>query len=476
VFLHGIGLGLAPYLGFLSRMAAAADASPEGGRRTLVAVQYRHVSMRLSRRIPTAVEVARDVEAFLVQAGISEACVAAHSYGTLVASALIKRIAASAAAGARTVSLAGLTLLDPVAFCMFLPHTLRAAIFFHRNNPSGNAHQGGSSDPQDVSVVGGSVSGQEQQVCAASYMPQSPLVVRAAMRRLPRIRPRLLIRSMFKGLIVRDPHCAAALTRGGHWSEVNLWPSELPHNTSVVIGAADHLVPVEAVVTQLQSAPCAAAKNVMIQVNEGRGHGAFVLDPAMQAGILALPSVGFSSSRAAVAATQVLQQPPMPDTPYLSPQCPGISDGSSTPVVCVNSRWAVFSFLLASRDCAFISWKREEGASAPLQRPARSFHSRIWPAQLPVRPPRLPRVSSSGGSQGRAHTRKGSLSCGPSTSSIDPLPQGPSCPLATTAESARQQHKASTATGRLGLPWVARVHSSVVTSISSRFSWPGKKI
>jgi pimeloyl-ACP methyl ester carboxylesterase len=302
VFLHGIGLGLAPYLGFLSRMAAAADASPEGGRRTLVAVQYRHVSMRLSRRIPTAVEVARDVEAFLLKAGITQACVVAHSYGTLVASALTKRINAAAAAGTMTVSLAGLTLLDPVAFCMFLPHTLRAAIFFDHTSPTASKGEGA-----------------RQATSAASNSPvPSP---QATSRKGRTLLSYLSLRSLLKGIVVRDAHCAAALMRGGHWSEVNLWPSELPHNTSVILSGSDHLVPVEAVVTQLKNAPTAAAKGVTVQVHEGRGHGAFVLDPAIQAGILSLASIGFDTSTAAapVAATPVPAQQLTATAPVWTP-------------------------------------------------------------------------------------------------------------------------------------------------------------
>jgi hypothetical protein len=369
---------------------------------------------------------------------------------------------------------------------MFLPHTLRAAIFFHRNNPGGNAdssrsnlcHDSGCT--MDSAGSAGSSTGtlQEKQILqegASSYLMQSPPVIRAAVRRLPRIRPRLFLRSMFKGLIVRDPHCAAALTRGGHWSEVNLWPSELPHNTSVILGAADHLIPVEAVVTQLQSAPSAAAKNVMIQVNPGRGHGAFVLDPIMQTGILALPSMGFSS-RVAEVATPVNEQAGVPDATYIGTQCSGVSDGNDSPVMSVSSRWAVFSFLLASYDCAFISWRRQQtsqGASS-WQRPTRSNHPRLWPLQVHPRPPRTPRVSSSGGSQVRGHSRRSSLSYAPSTSSLDSLAQGPSCPLVPGAEPARQ-YTPPTGAVRPGVTWVARVHSSVVKSIS-HLPWPGRKM
>lgn len=62
VFLHGIGLGLAPYTGFLQRLAA------QHTDRTIIAVQYRHVSMRLTAHIPSATEVSDDVAAFLTSA------------------------------------------------------------------------------------------------------------------------------------------------------------------------------------------------------------------------------------------------------------------------------------------------------------------------------------------------------------------------------------------------------------------------
>jgi pimeloyl-ACP methyl ester carboxylesterase len=60
VFLHGIGLGLTPYLRLLQRLVAAS-----GGRRPVYAVQYKHVSMRLTSTIPAPQEVAADVAAFL---------------------------------------------------------------------------------------------------------------------------------------------------------------------------------------------------------------------------------------------------------------------------------------------------------------------------------------------------------------------------------------------------------------------------
>ncbi|GLC37380.1 hypothetical protein PLESTM_000577500 [Pleodorina starrii] len=120
VFLHGIGLGLTPYLRLLGRLVAAS-----GGRRPVYAVQYKHVSMRLTTTIPAPHEVATDVADFLAARGVTRMSLLAHSYGTLVASALTKLAAASSAAPA----ISRLTLVDPVCFAMFLPHLVRNAIY-----------------------------------------------------------------------------------------------------------------------------------------------------------------------------------------------------------------------------------------------------------------------------------------------------------------------------------------------------------
>lgn len=39
-------------------------------------------------------------------------------------------------------------------------------------------------------------------------------------------------------------HCSVALRRRLHWVHVNLWPSELPADATVVLSGRDNLVPV----------------------------------------------------------------------------------------------------------------------------------------------------------------------------------------------------------------------------------------
>jgi hypothetical protein len=46
------------------------------------------------------------------------------------------------------------------------------------------------------------------------------------------------------GLVVREMHCAAAMCRNFRWTDVNLWASELPQGSTVVLGGMDGMIPV----------------------------------------------------------------------------------------------------------------------------------------------------------------------------------------------------------------------------------------
>ena len=49
------------------------------------------------------------------------------------------------------------------------------------------------------------------------------------------------------GLVVAEFHCSVALRRRLDWAAVNLWPSELPAECTVVLSGRDNLVPVREV-------------------------------------------------------------------------------------------------------------------------------------------------------------------------------------------------------------------------------------
>ncbi|KAG2443844.1 hypothetical protein HXX76_002187 [Chlamydomonas incerta] len=250
VFLHGIGLGLTPYVRMLGRLVAGA-----AGRRAVYAVQYKHVSMRLTTRIPAPHEVAADVGAFLMREGVTRMSVLAHSYGTLVASALNKAAAANPA-GAPAIS--RLTLVDPVCFAMFLPHLVRNAIYQQPVVAAATAAvaAAGAAAAPAASVGGG------------------------------------LLRQLLKGLVVAEFHCSVALRRRLDWTTVNLWPSELPANSTVVLSGRDNLVPVAEVRqilanrAKLVTADAAASLPTVFH-HAHIGHGGFLVDADVQAGVLA---------------------------------------------------------------------------------------------------------------------------------------------------------------------------------------------
>jgi pimeloyl-ACP methyl ester carboxylesterase len=72
-------------------------------------------------RLPCVDEMTSEIRAILDVAGAPRVCVVGHSYGTLVASRLVKRFPAR---------LHALCLIDPVCFGMYMPHLLHN--FFYR--------------------------------------------------------------------------------------------------------------------------------------------------------------------------------------------------------------------------------------------------------------------------------------------------------------------------------------------------------
>lgn len=82
VFLHGVGLGILPYLDFVCSLVCTGH--------PVVIVEYRHVAMRLCWKIPSCSEVADNVMTILDRVGVAKASFVSHSYGTFVLSRILK--------------------------------------------------------------------------------------------------------------------------------------------------------------------------------------------------------------------------------------------------------------------------------------------------------------------------------------------------------------------------------------------------
>lgn len=118
--------------------------------------------------------------------GITRASVVGHSYGTLVASRMNK----TAPAG----MISRLTLIDPVCFALFLPHLVRNALYHDPVKPLQQLQQ----QQQDEQAAAGAASGVH-----GSGGP-----------------PKGVLRSLLKGLVVQEFHCAVALRRKMLWAKV----------------------------------------------------------------------------------------------------------------------------------------------------------------------------------------------------------------------------------------------------------------
>ncbi|KAL6760889.1 hypothetical protein V8C86DRAFT_3132167 [Haematococcus lacustris] len=183
VLLHGVGLGLLPYLLLLCQLAAP------GG--PLLAPEVGHVSLRLCRTVPSACQVAAKVVSMMDRLRLPPACVVAHSYGTFVASRLVQ------AHGPRAVR--SLALIDPVCFGMFLPSLLHSFVY---------------------------------------RTPWSAFKAKGLLAAL---------KAAFIHFVARDVHAAATFCRGFYWTDVNLWPEELPPRCLVVLAGRDELLHAEEV-------------------------------------------------------------------------------------------------------------------------------------------------------------------------------------------------------------------------------------
>lgn len=118
VFLHGIGIGMYPYVNFL------ADIPPTSA---VLAVEILPICMRLTRsNILAKPDFLRHVKAVLCEHGIDRFVLVGHSYGTALATHLLKDPNLSP-------KIDGVVLVDPVSLLLHLPNV---AYNFTRRKPA----------------------------------------------------------------------------------------------------------------------------------------------------------------------------------------------------------------------------------------------------------------------------------------------------------------------------------------------------
>lgn len=103
VFIHGLGVGLAPYMRFIRRLAAV---------RECFVVELLEVSQSGTEEVLAPTAMAEAIAAMLRAYGHCRACFVAHSYGTFVLSWVVRE---------RRDLVARAVLLDPVCFLLSQP-------------------------------------------------------------------------------------------------------------------------------------------------------------------------------------------------------------------------------------------------------------------------------------------------------------------------------------------------------------------
>eukprot|EP00877_Chromochloris_zofingiensis_P001902 jgi/Chrzof1/11712/Cz06g06150.t1 len=212
VFLHGVR-GLPLYIELLKHVAELGN--------PILAPEYRHVALRLCGRIPRVDELTNSLIDVMDAHRIRKALVVGHSYGTFIASVLSQK---------HRDRLHSLCLIDPVCFCIFMPHLLHNFIY-----------------------------------------------------RLPRfnlMRPEQLFRDFLFFFASHDIHLSATFARQFYWTDLNLWPEDMPTGSVVLLSGADELVNGETVRDMLEKS------GIKVLFNPNLWHGAFLLDARTKQGLV----------------------------------------------------------------------------------------------------------------------------------------------------------------------------------------------
>ena len=187
--------------------------------RSVVVVQLRHLSVRFCMTSPSIDSIVDEIDGILQQQSIDRCIVVGHSYGTFIASRLNV---------VHPERVAGMCMVDPVCCVMHNPKLLRT--FVYRDRP--------------WRTVAGCINA--------------------------------IILTFFS----REPCIAAAVCRNFRWTELNLWPEDIPAKTLLVLSEADLLVPIEDVKRIF------GTTTAKLVVHPSHSHGSYLSDIEWQSAII----------------------------------------------------------------------------------------------------------------------------------------------------------------------------------------------
>ncbi|KAF2094527.1 hypothetical protein NA57DRAFT_46698 [Rhizodiscina lignyota] len=132
LFIHGIGIGLYPYIDFLLQLNEENDEDEEHGQIGIIAVEIMPVSFRITHAAMERQDICEEIRQILAAHNWDQFVMVSHSYGTAITAQLLsdRQIAKQMKA---------LVLIDPITFLLHLPDV--AYNFVSRKAMRANEHQ-----------------------------------------------------------------------------------------------------------------------------------------------------------------------------------------------------------------------------------------------------------------------------------------------------------------------------------------------
>jgi len=132
LFIHGIGIGLYPYVNFLAQVNHTNDENTADGDIGIIAIEIMPISFRITHAALEKNEMCNEILKILKTHGWEKVVLVSHSYGSVISTHLLQNSATSPLIGP-------LFLIDPVAFLLHLPDV--AYNFTCRKPRRANEHQ-----------------------------------------------------------------------------------------------------------------------------------------------------------------------------------------------------------------------------------------------------------------------------------------------------------------------------------------------
>lgn len=114
LFIHGIGIGLHPYVSFLNEINNGDPEAVEDGEVGIIAIELMPISFRITAPIPNKDELCRQINMILERHGFEKVVLASHSYGSVISTHLLQNPTTAAKIGP-------ILFIDPVTFLLHLP-------------------------------------------------------------------------------------------------------------------------------------------------------------------------------------------------------------------------------------------------------------------------------------------------------------------------------------------------------------------